>query len=80
MGRTNLDPIMTFPDGSHLLIAPPTQKKGAFHAPSTWRPSQQMIEAPSASYPTTSLQPLAWLRKKTPTAMLNVSTRIQLSR
>src|SRR4029079_5389251 len=30
MGRTNLDPIMTFPDGSHLLISTACSKEGNF--------------------------------------------------
>ena len=30
MGRTNLDPIMTFPDGSHLLISTAWSKEGSF--------------------------------------------------
>jgi hypothetical protein len=30
MGRTNLDPIMTFPDGSHLLISTACLKEGSF--------------------------------------------------
>jgi hypothetical protein len=30
MSRTNLDPIMTFPDGSHLLISTACQKEGSF--------------------------------------------------
>ena len=30
MGRTNLDPIMTFPDGSHLLISTAYSKEGNF--------------------------------------------------
>ena len=30
MGRTNLDPIMTFPDGSHLLISTAYSKEGSF--------------------------------------------------
>ena len=30
MGRTNLDPILTFPDGSHLLISTACSKEGRF--------------------------------------------------
>ena len=30
MSRTNLDPIMTFPDGSHLLISTACSKEGSF--------------------------------------------------
>lgn len=30
MSRTNLDPIMTFPDGSHLLIGTACSKEGSF--------------------------------------------------
>jgi hypothetical protein len=30
MSRTNLDPIMTFPDGSHLLISTACSKEGNF--------------------------------------------------
>ena len=30
MGRTNLDPIMTFPDGSHLLISTACSREGSF--------------------------------------------------
>mgnify|MGYP001161870434 FL=1 len=30
MGRTNLDPIMNFPDGSHLLISTACSKEGSF--------------------------------------------------
>lgn len=30
MGRTNLDPIMTFPDGSHLLISTAYSQEGSF--------------------------------------------------
>ena len=30
MGRTNLDPIMTFLDGSHLLISTAYSKEGSF--------------------------------------------------
>lgn len=30
MGRTNLDPIMTFPDGSYLLISTACSKEGSF--------------------------------------------------
>jgi hypothetical protein len=30
MGRTNLDPIMTFQDGSHLLISTACSKEGSF--------------------------------------------------
>jgi hypothetical protein len=30
MGRLNLDPIMTFPDGSHLVISTECSKDGLF--------------------------------------------------
>ena len=30
MGRTNLDPIITFPDGSHLLISTAPSGEGTF--------------------------------------------------
>ena len=30
MGRTNLDPILTFPDGSHLLISTACSKEEIF--------------------------------------------------
>jgi hypothetical protein len=30
MGRSNLDPIMTFPDGSHLLISTASAPGGSF--------------------------------------------------
>ncbi|MCG3778088.1 MAG: hypothetical protein JW388_0795 [Nitrospira sp.] len=30
MGRTNLDPIITFPNGSHLLISTASSNKGSF--------------------------------------------------
>ena len=30
MSRTNLDPIMTFPDGSHLLISTACSTEGSF--------------------------------------------------
>jgi hypothetical protein len=30
MSRTNLDPIVTFPDGSHLLISTACSKEGSF--------------------------------------------------
>ena len=30
MSRTNMDPIITFPDGSHLLISTACSKEGSF--------------------------------------------------
>jgi len=30
MGRTNVDPIFTFPDGSHLLVSTACSQEGSF--------------------------------------------------
>jgi hypothetical protein len=30
MGRTNLDPLLTFPDGSHLLVSTACSQAGSF--------------------------------------------------
>src|SRR5262245_66646706 len=30
MGRTNLDPILTFPDGTHLLVSTACSQEGSF--------------------------------------------------
>ena len=80
MGRTNLDPILTFPDGSHLLISTACSKEGRFSCALYWQPLKPMTEGPSASSPATWTQPPAWWRKKTRTTTLNASTPAQLTR